>query len=161
MGDIQMKKLKVFIDGACSNVLDKERAKGGWAYIITDDNFNILKQDYGKLRTGRQNSQRSEMEAFYMALQAMKAFNNKTKFDVYCDYDALVDAVNGFSKRRCDRDIWDMIEPLCISLAGQMKMHHIKGHEESVQNKLNEFNNKADGLAKAGINSLLKVPAEY
>ena len=149
-----MRKIKVYIDGSCKNNKNKEKAIGGWGYIFVDEEDNIIKHNYGKLRNGNQNSQRAEMEAFYMALLSINAFKKGYKFDIYSDYDSLVDSINGFAERKKNKDIWNDIEPLCLSLCKNIKVHHVTAHADEL------FNNMADKLAKAGANSLLKAPVK-
>lgn len=153
-----MRKFNVFIDGSCLDVTNKEKAIGGWGYLITDSNFEIIEKDYGKLRKGDQNSSRAELEALYQALLKMKSYKGNCKFQIYSDYNTLVDSVNGFSKRMANRDIWDMIEPICLNLAGKFRIEHITSHQERNGNQLIEMNYQVDRLAFAGANSLTKLP---
>jgi ribonuclease HI len=155
-----MKKLNVFIDGSCKDIKNKERAVGGWSYVITDSNYNILAEEYGKLRQGEQNSVRAELEALYQALLKMKSFKGNCKFHIYTDYESMVDSLNGFAERKANRDYWNHIEPLCNRLAGHFRISHIKAHQERNGDKLIEFNYMADKLAKAGANSLTKAPVK-
>lgn len=155
-----MKKLNVFIDGSCKDNKNKETAIAGWGYIITDSNFNILAEDNGKIREGVQNSVRAELEGLYQALLKMKTFKGNCKFHIYTDYDTIVDSLNGFAERRANRDYWDLIEPICLSLAGNYRISHILGHQKNKENKLIDFNNRVDKLAKAGANSLIKAPVK-
>jgi ribonuclease HI len=153
-----MRKLNVFIDGSCLDVTKKDKAVGGWGYIITDNKFNELHRDFGKLREGDQNSQRAELEALYRALLKMKTFKGNCKFDIYSDCETLVDGVNGFCKRMANRDIWNMIEPLCLELAGNFKIYYTPSHQERNGDKIIDYNFKVDRLAFAGANSLTKTP---
>lgn len=153
-----MKKLNVFIDGSCIDVRNSKKAIGGWAYTITDNNFNIIKEDNGKIRQGVQDSNRAELEALYQALLKMKAFKGNTKFHIYVDYDTIVESLNGFADRKANRDYWDLIEPLCLELAGKFRISHVLGHQEENGDKLIELNNKVDRHARAGARSLIKVP---
>lgn len=155
-----MRKLNVFIDGSCKDIKDKEKAKGGWAYTITDSNFNILREDNGKIREGAQDSVRAELEALYQALLKMSTFKGNCKFHIYTDYESLVDSLNGFAERRANRDYWDLIEPLCLRLAGHFRISHIYGHQKRNGDKLIEFNFRVDKNAKAGANCLTKVPVK-
>jgi ribonuclease HI len=153
-----MRKMLVFIDGSCRDIKNKENAIGGWSYIITDINFNIIAEDYGKLREGEQNSVRAELEALYQALLKMKTFKGNCKFHIYTDYESMVDSLNGFAERRVYREYWDSIEPICLKMAGHFRISHIKGHQKKTGDKYIEFNHKADKNAKAGANSLTKAP---
>ena len=156
-----MKKYNVFIDGSCKGVKDKEIAVGGWAYIITDEQFNIIKEDYGKLREGDQNSTRAELEALYQALLKMKGFKGNAKFTIYCDCESVVENLNGLAERKSNRDMWDKIEPLCRKLAGNFRVYHINSHQKNTgDNKLIEFNHKVDKKAGVGANSLILAPVK-
>ena len=154
-----MRKLNVFIDGSCINSTDKEKAIGGWSYIITDEHFNIINQDFGKLRIGNQDSVRAELEALNQALIHMKTIKD-CKFHIYADYKCIVDSIKGFSKRIANREFWDSIEPLCIRLAGTFDISHIHSHDKNPKEDkiLRDLNKEADMLARAGANSLVKVP---
>ena len=157
-----MKKLNVFIDGACKDVKHKEKAIGGWGYIITDEQFNVITQDNGKIREGLQDSNRAELGGLYQALLKMKTFKGNNKFHIYTDCEAISDSVNGYSERRANRDYWNQIEPLCRKLAGHFRISHIVSHQSNDNdNKLIEFNNKVDKLARVGANCLTKAPVRY
>lgn len=153
-----MRKFNVFIDGSCLEVRDKERARGGWGYLITDDNFSEVKYDFGKIREGMQNSTRAELEALCQALRKMKTFKGNCKFTIYCDYKCVYDSLEGFSERKANRDYWDEIESLCEELRGKFRIFHIKGHQDSKKDLKFLYNNKVNKLAKSGANSLTKVP---
>lgn len=153
-----MRKVKVFIDGACKNVKDKDKAIGGWSYIMTDDKYNIEKQNFGKLREGVQNSTRAELEALYQALLKMKGSKSNVKFDIYCDCESVVENVIGTAERKANRDLWDKIEPLCLKLAGRFRIHNVKAHVTEPKTKEEELNKIADKLAQTGANSLILAP---
>jgi ribonuclease HI len=154
-----MKKLNVFIDGACKDVKNKEKAIGGWGYIITDEYFNVIKQDNGKIREGIQDSNRAELEGLYQALLKMKTFKGNNKFHIYTDCESIADSLNGYSERRANRDYWDNIEPICKRLAGHFRISHIVSHQvNDNDDKFIEYNNKVDKLARIGANSLTKAP---
>lgn len=152
-----MKQYNVFVDGSYI----KTSAVGGWSFIICDKDFNIIHKDFGKIRNGVQNSIRAELEAVNMCLNHIKTLNKKSKFTIYCDYKNLVEAVNGFSQRKTNRDIWDMIEKSCGELNGRIKMVHILGHGKNKNPIYNDLNKIADKYARAGVNSLLKTPVKF
>lgn len=153
------RKINIFIDGSCRNVKNKELAVGGWGYIITDSKFNIIEKEYGKLREGNQDSTRAELEALYQALLKVITYKN-CKFHIYTDYEATVDCLTGFAERKANRDFWDLIEPLCLKLAGNYRVSHLISHYKNPEQDkiLSGLNYKADRLAKAGSNSLTKAP---
>lgn len=154
-----MRKLKVFTDGACKNVKNKDKAIGGWAYVITSENFKIETKALGKLRNGRQNSARAELEALYQALLKMKTYKSNVKFDIYCDCVSVVENIKGTAERKANRDLWEKIEPLCLKLAGRFRIHSVKSHQNNPNaTKEEEMNNVADKLAQIGANSLLLAP---
>lgn len=155
-----MKRLNVFIDGSCKDIRNKDKSIGGWGYIITDDKFNIIKQDHGKIRAGKQNSNRAELEALYQALLKMKTFKGNCKFHIYSDFECLVESITGHSERKANRDYWDDIELLCSSLAGHFRISHVLAHKSSDEDNLFRLNNEVDKLAKIGANSLMHVPAK-
>lgn len=155
-----MRKFNVFIDGSCLDIRNKEKARGGWGYIITDENFSEIKSDFGKIRKGTQNSIRAELEALCQALKKIKTFKGNCKFNIYCDYKCIYDSLEGFCERKANRDYWDEIELLCEQLRGKFRIFHIKGHQYSNDDIKFACNNKVDKLAKSGANSLTKVPVK-
>lgn len=157
-----MRKFNVFIDGSCKDVKNKEKAIGGWAYVITDEHFNVLTEEYGKIRIGDQNSTRAELEALYQALLKMRTYRGNCKFHIYTDYESMVDSLNGFAERRANRDYWDLIEPICLRLAGHYRISHVYSHHKnkSEDKKIRDLNDKADKLAKVGANSLTIAPVK-
>ena len=145
---------QVFIDGSCpKNGL--EASVGGWAYIIKDESGSTVKQSFGKLRVGPQNSKRAELESLYLALLAMKEMGGT--YEIITDYKVIVDLVEGFGARKANRDMWDQIEPIMLSMAGSIKITHINAHVESDDIR-NTNNNVVDKLARQGANSLLIAP---
>jgi ribonuclease HI len=155
-----MRKFNVFIDGSCRAVNNKEKASGGWAYVIADEHFNVLAEDYGKIRVGDQNSTRAELEALYQALLKMKTYRGNCKFHIHTDYESMVDLLNGFAERRANRDYWDLIEPICLRLAGNYRISHVYSHNKNPKEdkKIRDLNKRVDKLANVGANSLTKAP---
>lgn len=151
-----MGKYNVFIDGACQEIRPNTHV-GGWSFIITDSNFNIIKESYGKLRNGVQNSQRAELEALYQAILYMN--ENPNEYHIYSDYEVIVEGLNGYAKRKSNRDLWDKIEPLCLNMLGKINIEHIYSHQKNKKDdKAVMMNAKADKLARMGVNSLIIAP---
>lgn len=159
-----MRKLNVFIDGSCLNNTDRESAIGGWGYLITDSDFNIVNEANGKIREGVQDSNRAELEALYQALLKMISFKGNCKFQIYTDSKTIHDSLNGDCKRTANRDYWELIEPLCLSkkLNGNFRIGHIHSHhkDKSEDKILRKLNEKADRLAFTGANSLVLAPVK-
>lgn len=146
---------RVFIDGSCpKNGL--ESSIGGWAYIITDEDSNIIAEDFGKLREGNQHSTRAELESLYRALLKIQEIGGE--FTIYTDYEAIALMLDGRSNRNANRDMWEQIEPILRNMYGKIQVEHIYSHQEG--NEINAFNNKVDSLAKQGARSLLIGPVE-
>lgn len=149
---------KVFVDGSCpKNGL--EGAIGGWGYILTDSDFNIVAEEYGKLRRGQQSSTRAELEALYRSLLLISKMKDDMEFEIITDYKTLVELITGLGTRSANRDIWDLIEPIMISMVGRISVSHINSHTGNEDN-LSKLNSMVDRLAKQGANSLLIAPVE-
>lgn len=153
------KRYNVFVDGCCLRVQEKHNSIGGWGYLITDEDNNIVHESCGKLRIGDQNSTRAELEALYQCLIYMTEHKRNSEFHIYSDYQAMIDCIAGSSKRASNRDLWDDIEPLFPKLVGRVDISHVSSHVNN-GTIYNDFNNYCDKLAKTGANSLLIAPEQ-
>lgn len=151
-------KYSVYIDGSCQQ---DANPVGGWSFVMADDKNKIIIESYGKLRDGAQNSNRAELEALYQALLFISRSKDllEMNFHIYSDSEVVVEGVHGLAKRKSNRDLWEKIEPLCLSLIGRIDISHVEGHQsdDNIQAE-GLLNKRADKLAKAGANSLIISP---
>lgn len=151
-------KLNIYTDGSAMTLPDGKF--GGWSFVITSDDVNskVLVEKYGKLRTGIQDVNRAELEALYQAIKYMERTYPKSKFTIYTDCEAVRDCVLGKSKRKANRDIWDQIEPILRRKSGCFDIKSVKSHQYNDVSVHEYYNNRADALAKIGVNSLVVLP---
>lgn len=147
---------KIFIDGSCWNN-GLPNCIGGWSYMLVDENYNIVAEDYGKLRSGIQSSSRAELESLYRALLKIEELD--ISVEIVTDYKTLVDLITGDGTRTANRDLWDQIEPLMLDLVGKVSITHVGSHKKD-DSKTTKFNNIVDKLAQKGAKSLLIAPIE-
>lgn len=147
---------QVFIDGSCpKNGL--EGSVGGWAYIIINECGAIVRQSFGKLRDGQQNCTRAELESLYQALVEMR--NMDGEFEIITDYKVIAELVEGLGVRNANRDLWNQIEPIMLSMAGRISINHVSSHVNSDE-IIYLLNNAVDKLARQGAHSLLIAPVK-
>lgn len=146
-----MEHIDIYIDGSKLDL--PNHSPGGYAYLVIKDN-EIIKESFGRVEREKITSARAELEALYQSLLWMSDYikeHKKCMFHIYSDYLTIIKCLNGESKRMKNRDIWDDIEPLCLSLLGHLDIQHVKAHATD------ELNKRCDKLAKQGANSLIKV----
>lgn len=149
--------LNIYTDGSTMDLSNNK--VGGWSFIITKNN-KVLVEKYGKLRSGKQDMNRAELEALYQAIKYAERAYPKNKFTIYTDCEALRDCVLGKSQRKANRDIWNQIEPIIKRKIGYFDIKTVKSHQENSYNIHEQYNNRADRLAKIGANSLLVIPID-
>lgn len=146
---------KIFIDGSCLNN-GRSNAVAGWAYIVVDNKGKESARLYGKIREGLQDSNRAELEALNQAFKYI--YHNKGSYIIYSDNEAIVNCVQGSSRRVSNRDIWEEAEEYCLAINDRIKdVKYVESHQTD-DNLYANFNNEADSLAKMGANSLLIAP---
>lgn len=149
--------LNIYTDGSAMELSNKK--VGGWSFVITKNN-KVLVEKYGKLRSGKQDMNRAELEALYQAIKYVERAYPKNKFTIYTDCEALRDCVLGKAQRKANRDIWEQVEPIFRRKAGFFNIKPVKSHQVNSDNIHEQYNNRADKLAKIGVNSLLVMPID-
>lgn len=149
--------INVFTDGSCVNN-GEVNATSGWGIVITEDK-DIIHEDFGKIREGKQTSFRAELESFLQALIYISGHDEEDVFTVYTDSLMLVEGANGLCGRKSNKDIWNQIEVISSKLIGRVVVKHINSHtgDDDFYSQMNE---QADSLAKQGALSLFVPPIE-
>lgn len=149
--------MKIFIDGA--HKVNKEFISSGWGYIITDDNFNIIKEQCGKPRRGTKESSQCELEALYQALLYVQDKHQDESFHIYTDNEPIYEGIKGLSRRTGNRAYWRGVEKILLNMVGRVDISHIKSHQKGDKPEV-VLNRKVDRLANIGANSLLIAPVK-
>lgn len=142
----EMKKVKIYTDGACSG----NPGKGGWGAILL---FAGLEKELSGYEIFTTNN-RMELMA---AIEGLKTLKFPCEVELYSDSSYLINAflndwignwkTNGWRNSSKDevrnRDLWEQLDALC-------NIHHVrwikvKGHSD------NEYNNRCDKLATGEI----------
>ena len=147
----------IFTDGSCQNN-GEPNAMCGWGFLVADKE-EIITEKFGKIRQGAQTVFRSELEAFLQALLHIRESSKDKHFTIYTDSMMLSEAVNGLCSRRSNKDIWNQIEEVSMSLLGRVTVRHINSHQGN-ECYYNEMNNKVDKLAKQGALNLFGAPVK-
>ena len=143
----------IYCDGACSGN-QFENNKGGWGAILKFKNHK--KEIFGgEVNTS---NQRMELKACIEALKNLK--NNHYPIAVYSDSAYLINCmqkkwykkwqVNGWKNTKKNivenKDLWEQLIELIQKM--EISFHKVKGHTGL------ELNEKADALARIGINDI-------
>lgn len=136
---------KIYTDGAASNN-GKDNSIGGWAFVIIDENSNIIKEDYGKEELST--NQRMELTAAIKACQYIEKEKNLfSKVIVYSDSAYLINCYkqNWYKnwERNCwknskkelvaNKDLWKQIIPFFNSI--NFTFEKVKGHNGDYYNE--------------------------
>lgn len=155
-----MSNVDIFCDGSC---LDngKRNARGGWSYVIPNNDKEIGEEVFGKLRAGKQTNNRAELEAMLRSLIYVYEKGDKDAFyTIYSDSEVVVGGINGTSVRNANRDIWEEIEEICSLLVGRFEVIHMCNDKSNHDDYLCAMNNVSDRLARQGAQSLVIAPTE-
>jgi len=142
----EMKKVKVYTDGACSG----NPGKGGWGAILL---FGDIEKELSGYEASTTNN-RMELTA---AIEGLKALKFPCEVELYSDSSYLVSAfakdwignwkLNGWqnsSKEEVrNRDLWEQLDALCR--VHKVTWIKVKGHSD------NTYNNRCDKLATGEI----------
>lgn len=142
-------KYDVYTDGSCIN--NESNPSGGWAFVICEGD-NIVNSEFGKLREGKQDPLRAEIEAFYQAVLTCSKMDKQSKFSFYTDSKMLYRAVVGEVSRNSNKDMWAQIEAVAPCLAGRVEVKHVSAHSGIT---MNEY---VDRQAKQGANAIFMAP---
>ena len=135
---------KVYTDGACKN----NPGKGGWAFIILDNENKQLSEGVGSDKETTNN--RMEMQA---VISALETTNIGEKVEIYSDSAYVVNCfkdnwIAGWKKRGWvnskrkpveNRDLWESMD-LLVSQRN-VDFIKVKGHSND------QYNNKVDQMA--------------
>ena len=137
----------IYTDGACSG----NPGRGGWGFIIIN-NDNISEYYGGEQET---TNNRMEMTAI---IQALNTCNNNNKL-IYTDSKYVINGINEWlpkwkqnnwktaSKKEVkNKDLWKKLDQLVSN--NNINFYYVKGHSGD------EYNDRADYLAKQGITDL-------
>jgi len=143
-----IKMFSIYTDGACK----KNPGKGGWGFVVYDENENEL--DFKNGGEPHTTNNRMELKAFYEALLFIHD-NHKGSFKILTDSIYVFKGVtewmnrwkiNGWKtsqkKEVLNQDLWCLIDQ---NLIPHLQLEWVKGHSESLGN------NRADELANLGI----------
>jgi ribonuclease HI len=128
--------IEVYTDGSCI----PNPGKGGWAYIILQDEKEI-KRDFGNSKISTNNIM--EMTS---VIEALKFLQNKNNFTIYSDSQYVIHFCNGTWKkanRKKNLDLWAILDK--VSLNKNIKWVHVRSHTGIFYNEL------VDSLAKNAI----------
>lgn len=146
--------INIHCDGACLNN-GHPNAMGGYGIVIINENGQI-KEMFGKLRQGAQTNNRAELEALIQSLEYI--FNTGCKSaTIYSDSKTVVDGALGESQRKCNRDLWEIVEDMISNKLNDVdiSMYHVDKSKISKDSNIYKFNLRADALAFKGANALI------
>lgn len=140
-----MKKVKVYTDGACDFNTRGAQNIGGYAYVIIDDNDQMLSDGYGRMKNTTNN--RMEIKA---VIEAIKKIEPDWDTTIYSDSKYVVNTIMEGWKKRANLDMW---EELCPMVNENIRLCWLKGHNGE---KWNEY---CDTLATKKI-KLEEIPTD-
>ncbi len=134
---------QIYTDGSCKG----NPGRGGWAFIILEDNLEIFRDSGSCPQT---TNQRMEMQA---VIESLKNINFGDIADIFSDSSYVVNCFldnwigkwknnNWTASNRkpvANKDLWEEMDRLMQNKS--VTFNKVKGHSN------NEINNKVDGLA--------------
>ena len=151
----------IYTDGSCNQgSVDIINTNGGWAFLIVDENSNIVMQESGSELSTTNN--RCEMEAIIQSIVTINnnkhVFNSENNFIINCDSAYIVNAFEDGWIDKWDRNNWktskgeDVLNQDCWKkLISLKKMYNMKFNK--VKRKSNTFAKKVDFLAREKMRS--------
>ena len=143
-----MDKVIIYTDGACSG----NPGVGGWGAILM---YNNVKKE---LHGGALLTTNNQME-LTAVIEALSILKRKCNIDIYTDSKYVMDGITQWidnwkknnwktSKKQnvLNRDLWEKLDNL--RLQHSINWYWVKGHNND------EFNERADELARCGIKEL-------
>lgn len=141
----------IYTDGATSNN-GKANAIGGWAFIIINDNGEIIKKESGRIETNATNNI-CELMALIKACEAVK--DMPYIFTVYSDSAYCINCykfywyrkwqqngwVNSNKKPVANKELWELLIPYFLD--ERFTFEKVQGHAD------NRYNNIVDQMAVA------------
>ena len=148
-GIINMEKVVIYTDGACSG----NPGPGGWAAVL------MYKDNKKEISGGQKDTTNNVME-LTAVIEALKLLKRPCKVDLYSDSAYVVNAFlqnwilgwikNGWknsSKEEVkNKELWQ--ELFSLTKIHDVTFHKVKGHAD------NEYNNRCDELARNAIKNL-------
>lgn len=140
---------KIYCDGAASNN-GYDNAIGGWAYVILDEEENIVQQDWEKVKGATNN--RMELYAAYMGIYTLlEKFSDVDTIEIYTDSAYLHNCItqkwyekwerNGWKNAKkepvANKQLWQFLIPYFIH--PKISFFKVKGHNKD---KWNEYVDK-------------------
>lgn len=146
--------INIHCDGACLNN-GHPNAMGGYGIVVEKDG-QVQKEMFGKLRKGTQTNNRAELEALIQALEYILVTHCKS-VTIYSDSKTIVDGVLGESQRKCNRDLWEIVEDIISNKLNDVdiSMYHVDKTNINKESNIYKFNLRADALAFKGANALI------
>ena len=95
--------IKAYVDGACSGN-GKKNAKAGWAYILLDENDNILEEKSGSIKNGTNNI--GELTAIIEAIKAYYKLKIKDSITIYSDSAYCINGITNWRYNWKKNDWW-------------------------------------------------------
>ena len=147
-------KYSIYTDGSAIGQNKKydwnsSPVKGGWAFVIVDENDNIITRGSGGEIDTTNN--RMELNAILMALKTAYSFDKEAEYTVYSDSSYCVTIINEYCYK-WEQNKWkkkngsiknlDLIKPVFKAKDYlNYTMEWVKGHSD------NKYNNLVDELA--------------
>lgn len=135
-------KIQIYTDGSCIG----NPGPGGWAFVILDQDEEILHQASGSSLDTTNN--RMEMQAIIEALKYVHKNHSSATFELHSDSNLLVQSINLGWKRKANLDLWMDMDKALANV--KVKFKWVKAHHQ------NAFNNLCDELAQAASRKALK-----
>ena len=156
---------KIFTDGSCKNN-GRDDAVGGWAYVILDENDNIIKEDSAAQYNTTNN--RMEMTAVIESVLELLSYLNEVEYkdhkvEIYTDSAYIHSCIkdkwykswirNGWKSSTKqsvkNKDLWEVL--IRFFEDEQFSFYKVKGHSTS------QWNNYVDELAQSAAQELKEV----
>lgn len=128
--------IKIYTDGAYAS----SRDKGGWAFVVIQDNKKIHSSFFCEENT---TNNRMEIQAVIEAIIWAKE-NKLTKIEIFTDSMYVIGTMSKNWKRNKNHDLWEILDKLVLNMT--ISWNHVKGHEGDKYNEL------CDALAVAATN---------
>ena len=143
LGKLKISNSIVYTDGSCQD------GKGGWAYVVLNDNGEIIKERSGKMPDNPTTNNRAELMAILQVLQDYKG-----DLTIRPDSDYSIKCVSvwwkGWKKRGWKKadgktpENLDLIQEIIRLQEGrEITYDHVYGHSGNI------YNERCDQLAKA------------
>lgn len=139
-------KIIIYTDGSCIG----NPGPGGWAFVILDQDEEILHQSSGSAAHTTNN--RMEMQAIIESLKYVSKNHPLASLELHSDSNLLVQSINLGWKRKANQDLWLEMDKLLPKL--KIKFNWVKAHHQ------NAFNNLCDELAQAAARKAQKKLAK-